>query len=67
MLPILGLKYPPQQYRFYYPAIKGVCAADLLNRLVYVPCNPLDTIQVGIGLGLAGVLSEVSAPVFKTT
>ncbi|KAH7680477.1 fukutin [Aphelenchoides avenae] len=38
-----------QEVRWYYPQLKGICAADLLNRLFYVPCNALEFVEAEYG------------------
>lgn len=35
-----------QALRWYHPKIQGTCASDLLNRLVFVPCNAEDILKV---------------------
>lgn len=34
-----------QQMRWYYPKITGICTGDLLNKLMYMPCNALELIK----------------------
>lgn len=36
-----------QELRWYSPPTKKLCAADLLNTLVYVPCNVEELLEVG--------------------
>ncbi|KAH7724260.1 Fukutin [Aphelenchoides avenae] len=38
-----------QQLRWYQPKMQGVCAGDLLDKLVYVPCNTVDVLRATYG------------------
>ncbi|KAH7719724.1 fukutin [Aphelenchoides avenae] len=51
-----GAEYTPgmnppkrQQLRWYQPKTEGICAGDLLGKLVHVPCNPIDVLTVSNG------------------
>ncbi|KAH7723868.1 Fukutin [Aphelenchoides avenae] len=38
-----------QQIRWYQPKTEGICAGDLLGKLVHVPCNPIDMLTASYG------------------
>ncbi|KAH7703358.1 Fukutin [Aphelenchoides avenae] len=51
-----GAEYMPgmdrptrRQLRWYQPKTEGICAGDLLGKLVHVPCNPIDALTATYG------------------